>query len=180
MPALRGVGATQPAEQPASAQPELDGDLVDLGVTGGGESLHQAGVLGGRGQQVSGTEVTGLEPLLPRHPLRRQQGRRPRHQHHLADRRVVGAGMRRDDDGPLPALIAGQVGQETMRGRGGVVERRTQVLPDGVAAVLDDRRARQFDGAHQHRLQVRRPLGHRRGRAVLGGFLHAVHALNIA
>ena len=180
VPPLRGVGATQLAEQTASAQSELDGDLVDLGVTGRGESLHQAGVLGGRGQQVAGAEVTGPQPLLPRDPLGCQQGRRPGHKHHLADRRVVGAGMCRDNHGPLPALIARQVGQEAMCGSSGVVERRAQVLPDGVAAVFDDRRARLFDGTHQHRLQVHRPLGHRRGRAVLGGFRHAVHALNSA
>ncbi len=180
MPALRGVDATQTAEQMASAEPELDGDLVELRVTGGGEPRHQARVLGGRGEQVAGAEVAGPEPVLPRHPRRRQQGRRSRHEHDLADRCVVGPGMRRDNHGPLPALIAGLVGQETVGGGIRVVECRTQVLTDGVAAVFDDRSARLVDGAHQHRLEVRRGLDRRRCRAALGGFRHAVHGVNSA
>ncbi len=180
VPSLGGVDTTQLTQQPPAAQSQLVGDLVDRRVTGRGEAGHKALVLGRRGEQVAGPEVTGAEPVIPWHPLGRQQRRRPRHQHHFADRRVVGTRMRRHHHGPLPALIAGQVGQETMGGGSGVVERRAEILADGVTAVLDDRRARQIDGARQHRLQVRRRLDRRRRRAVLGGFRHAVHVLNSA
>ena len=180
VPSLRGVDPTQLTQQSPSAKTQFVGDVVDRRVTGRGEAGHKAVVLGRRGEQVAGTEVTGAQPFIPGHPLGRQQRRRARHQHHFADRRVVGTGMRRHHHGPLPALIAGQVGQETMGGGGGVVERRAQILADRVTAVLGDRRARQIDGARQHRLQVRRRLDRRRSRAVLGGFRHAVHGLNSA
>lgn len=65
-----------------------------------------------------------------------------------------------------------------MRGRGGVVEARSQIFTDGVlAAELDDRLARVVNGAQEYRLQVRTPGGVLTGSvgAVLGGFGHAVH-----
>ncbi len=45
------------------------------------------GSSGGVAQQVTGAEVAGLDTLIPRHPLRRQQRRRAGHQHGFADGR---------------------------------------------------------------------------------------------
>ena len=165
MPALRGVAAAELAEHLAAAQSHLDGDLVDQRVTAGHVARHQPGVVAGRRQQITGTEVARLDPLLPRHPLGGQQRRRAGNQHDFANRGLGCAGAGGHDDRPLPAAVARHVGQESMRSSGRVLEAGTQVLAEGVlAAELDDRRARLLDGAHQHRLQVG---------AIFG--VHAVH-----
>ena len=59
------------------------------------------------------------------------------------------------DDRPLPALIAGQLGQEAVGGRRRVLEADAEVLTDRVvAAELDDRRAGLLDGTRQHRGEI--------------------------
>ena len=154
MPALRGVGAAEFAEHLPPAQTQLDGDVVDGRVAGRRVAGHQPRVVAKRGEKVAGTQVAGTDPLLPRHPCGCQQRRRTRHQHDLADRRVVGTGMSRDHDCPLPAAVSGQVGQEAMGGGGVVVVGDADVLADRVAAELDDRGFRLLDRPVQDRCHI--------------------------
>ena len=131
---LRSIGASPPAEYLPAAEPHLRGDLVDLRVSAGHVTGHESGIVGGRGEQVTGAQIAGLNPLMPGHPLRREQRRRSGHQHDFADGGVICAGARGDDDSPLPAAVTRHVGKEPVRGRGRIVEAGAEVLPDGVLA----------------------------------------------
>ena len=156
VPALRSIGASPRAEHLPAAEPHLRGDLVDLGVSAGHVTGHQPGIVGRRGEQVAGAQIARLDPLMPGHPLRREQRRRPGHQHDFADGGVIRAGTGGDDDRPLPAAVTRHVGQEPVRSRSRILEAGAEVLTDGVlAAELDDRRACCIGGAQQHRLEVR-------------------------
>ena len=163
VPALRRLGPAPGTHHRASSQPDLGGGLVDLRVAGGHVTGHQPQVVRQRRQQVAGAQVAGPDPLIPGHPLRGQQRLGPGYQHHLADRRMVGTGVTGHHDRPLPALIAGQVGEESVGGAGGIFVADAEVVTYRVvAAVLDDRRPRQLDCTSQDRRQFGRPL--RRGR----------------
>ncbi len=168
VPTLGCIIAAPWAEHLPTAEADLERDLVDQRVTAGHEAGHQPRIVGRRGKEVAWTQITGADPLVPWHPLGREQRRRPGHQHHFADRGVIGARAGRDNDRPLPAAVSRHIGQESVRRGGRVLKSRAQILPDGVlAAHLDDRRTRQFDGAKEHRLQVgavsQVPRGGRRG-----------------
>ena len=164
VPALSGVVAAPQAQHLTTAQPDLAGNLVNLRVAGAQVTWDEPGVLGRRCEQITRPQVTWTDPLIPGHPLWREQCSRTRHQDHFADSGPGGAGTRGNDDGPLPTAVAGQLGQEAVGGRSRVIESGSQVLPDSVlAAELHDRRAGVIDGARKHRRQVLRDIRrHRR------------------
>ncbi len=172
MPALRGPGATPAAHHLTTSEPDLGSGLVDLRVTGRHIAGHQPRVVRQRREQVAGAQVTGLDALIPRQPFRRQQRLGPGYQHHLADRRMVGAGVAGHHDRPLPALVTGQVGEETVGGAGRVFISDAEVVADGVVtAAFDDGSTRQVGRASENGRQFRRPL--RRGR--IGHIVRCFH-----
>src|SRR6202030_2329780 len=70
-----------------------------------------------RGQQVPDAQVTRAEPVVPRHPRRREQRPGPRQQHRLADRDQLGPRRAGDRHRPSPPgvrrILAGeQVGHD--------------------------------------------------------------------
>ncbi len=155
VPTLRSVPASPPAQHLTAAQPDLGGHLVDHRITGGQVSGHQPGIVGRRGQQVTGAQIAGTDPLLPRHPFGRQQRCRPRDEHDFADRGVISTRARGHDDSPLPTPVTGHIGEKAMGGRRRVLEPGAEILADGVfAAVFHDRGARLLDSTHQQGLEV--------------------------
>ena len=147
------------AHHPAPSQTDLQGDLVDLWITGGQVTGYQPRIIRQRRQQVARAQVARPDPLIPGHPFRRQQRRRPRHQHDLADRRVFGTRASGHDDSPLPALITGQMRQETVGSAGRIFVSDAEVVTHRVgAAELDDRRPRRLHGVGEQGRQLRRPL----------------------
>ena len=136
VPALRRRLATGAREHLRPAQPDLARDLLDGGVVGGDVAGHEPLVAVGGGQQVADAEVTGADPLLPRHPRRRDERVRAGQQDDLAhrDRGVVaGRGQR---DRPAPAAVPALPGGEVV-GEGAIVlGDGLQVLADGVGRGL--------------------------------------------
>ena len=167
MPALGGVIATIGAQHPAATEADLEGNLIDRGVAGRHVTGHQPRVVMKRRQQIAGTEVAGADALLPRQPLWGKERRRTRNQHHLTDRRPFGPGVGGNHHGPLPALITRHGGQEPVGGRGFVLKCDAEVVPDGVAAELDDRLARKIGRSAQECSHSGRRL-RRRGRGFRG------------
>ena len=140
VPALGGLVAPDGTEHPPPAQTQLDGGVVDQGIAGGGESGRQARIVGQWGQEIPGPQIAGPHPLIPGQPRRREQRRRPGHQHDLADRGVIGSRVGGDDHRPLPAVVAGEHREETVRRRDVVIEADPEVIADGLTAELDHRR----------------------------------------
>jgi|GEM_PF-6058459 len=110
-PPVGGLQPAQPRHHPDPAQAQLEGGLLDLWVVGEQVGRYQPGIVRGARQQVAGAQVAGLQPLAPRHPVRRAQRVLARQQHHLGHR---GFGLRRPHHGdrPVPADVAGQRGGE--------------------------------------------------------------------
>ncbi|SGC94083.1 Uncharacterised protein [Mycobacterium tuberculosis] len=128
VPPLGRLGATPGAHHPAPTQPDLCGGLVNLRITTGGVTRNQPRIILRRRQQISGAQVSRPHPLLPRHPIRRQQCGRPRDQHHLADRGMVRTGIARHHDGPLPSLVARQMRDEPVGGGVAILVADAQVV----------------------------------------------------
>ncbi len=178
VPSFGGLGAAPAAHHPAAAQPDFGSGLVDLGVTTGDITGDQPRVVRGRCQQVSGAQITRPDPLLPGHPFRRQQRRRPRNQHHFADCGVLGTGICRNDDGPLPSLIARQMSKEPVSPGVRILVADTQVFPDRLwAAELCDCRPGLVRRTREHRRQSVGPVTHGRHDGFLNGSGHAIPSL---
>ena len=181
VPALRRFGAAPGAHHPAPSQTDLQGDLVDLWITGGQVTGYQPRIIRHRRQQVARAQVARPDPLIPGHPLRRQQRRRPRHQHDLADRRVVGTRASGHDDSPLPALVTGQMREEAVGSAGRIFVSDAEVVAHRVGtAELDDRRPRRLHGVGEQGRQLRRPLFGGRRRRLPSGPGHVVRCFHRA
>lgn len=152
MPSLRRLSATHRTHQPTSAQTDLAGYLVKVGITAGAVAGHQPLIVGGRCEQIPRSQVSGPDPLVPRHPFGSQQRCGAGNQHHLADGGCRSAGHSGDHHRPLPAVIARQQRTEPVGGRGVVLIVDAQVLAHRMrAAELGDGGAGLFDGGGQHR-----------------------------
>ena len=96
-PALRrhqGSGQSRNAGRWLGQRGHEDGQVVDVlqpVVAGQGDHGHQPLVVGGRGQYVADTEVTGTEPLPPGNPFRSQDGLGAGQQDGLGHRGALGA-----------------------------------------------------------------------------------------
>ena len=151
MPALGGVVAAEGAEHLPTAESDLVGSVIDERVAGGSEARYQSHIIGERGQQISGSQIAGPDPLLPRQPLRGQNRRRARNEHHLADGGAFGAGVGGYDHGPLPTVIPRHGGQEAVGGGGLIFKLDAEVVPDGIAAELDNGLSRLVDRRSENR-----------------------------
>ena len=120
MAAVPPVGRLEPAQPRHHTHPPEAGvgrDLLDFRVVRRQVRRDQPRIARIARHQVADAEIARLDPLLPRHPLRRDQRLRAGQQHDLADRdRRAGAG-RRDRHRPAPAQVAGQVRLEQVGGR---------------------------------------------------------------
>jgi len=174
-PAVGRLQPPQPRHHPDPAEAEFEGHLLDLRVVGEQVGRHQPGVVRVGGQQVAGAQVARLQPLAPRHPLRRAQRTLARQQHHLGHRRV-GFGRPHQGDRPVPADVAGQ-GRGEGVGDGQLALRlHAQVLADlgaghllgGGPGQLHGRGGAGVEGLFGHRniLAPRRPVRRSRPGAV--------------
>ncbi len=138
VPALGGLDPAHLRQHPDSAETEFEGDLLDLRIVGQQVAGHQPGIVRRGWQQVAGAEVTRLQPLAPRHPLRRQQGTLAGQQDHLGDGRWA---VRRAHHGdrPVPAEVAGPRGGKGVGGGQFVLRADAEVDADLAAGHLDRR-----------------------------------------
>ena len=115
-PAVRGVVATLGRQDAYAAEPELAHHVEDLGLVVRLEVIagHQARVVGRGRQEVTRTEVAGLQPVGPRQPRRRQQGTVAGELDDLVDGDRLAARDPGQRDRPDPAAIAGRQRREPM------------------------------------------------------------------
>jgi hypothetical protein len=125
-PAADRLAAALGGHDPLAPEPDLPdghrGFRVVVGVVVGGVGGHQARiVLGGR-QHVADRQVTGPQPLVPRHPRRREQRGVPGQQDDLVEGHGVLARHPGQRDRPVPAGVTGlpaveDVGEDSAGGR---------------------------------------------------------------
>ncbi len=149
LPALGRIQASIPGQHPDPAEAEFETDLLDLRITGVEVARHQPGIIRRGRQQITRAQITRLQPLAPRHPLRGQQRTLAGQQHDLGHARL---GLRGADQRhrPVPAEVTRQGTRETVGGGVFGLGPHAQVGADlraGLAGLADpDVRAGQIDG----------------------------------
>ena len=143
MPTLGCVEPALTTDDLGTSETQLESDIVDCRVARRDVTGDQTRILLPRGKQITRSEISGADALVPGQPTRSHQRIRTGQQHRFAD----GCGVRTvgscHHHGPLPAAIAGQIRDEAM-GRGRIVlGGDTEILADAALHRIDQCAARQ-------------------------------------